>query len=563
MCEMMTENCRITRWLAIGLVAMFAVATPSPAAETLYNGIVLPEAWPPREAFEPGGEPMRVPYLENPPATIPIDVGRQLFVDDFLIDATTLRRSFHRPTWHPSNPVIESDRPWEAPNEAIPFSDGVWYDPEAAQFVMWYESGRQLTCRATSRDGIHWEKPLLDVVPGTNVVMRHANRDSSTIWFDRNDPEPARRYKALVFSKAPPRGLWLYVSSDGIHWGEPVVQSKNIGDRSTFFYNPFRDLWVFSLRIGMTPPGAPRGRVYREHRDAAAGLKWRDADGLAAQTDDLYPWIGADRLDPRNPEPRFADIAAQLYTLDAVAYESLLLGMFSIWQGPENADCVKLGVVKRNEVLLGFSRDGFHWDRPDRRPFLACDPDVKAWNHGNIQSVGGGCLVVGDRLFFYASGRRPIDEEGTSRDTTGLATLRRDGFASMDAGGTEGTLTTRPMTFRGKHLFVNADVPGTLKAEMLDENDNVLTGFGQDDCIPVRGDGTLQPIDWKDGKDLSEIAGKPVRVRFYLTDGRLYSFWISPDRNGASHGYVAAGGAGLTESTDTVGLGGYTNEGRE
>jgi hypothetical protein len=25
-----------------------------------------------------------VPYLENPPAVIPIDVGRQLFVDDFL-----------------------------------------------------------------------------------------------------------------------------------------------------------------------------------------------------------------------------------------------------------------------------------------------------------------------------------------------------------------------------------------------------------------------------------------------------------------------------------------------
>ena len=34
------------------------------------------------------------PYLVSPPAVIPIDVGRQLFVDDFLIEQTTLTRVF-------------------------------------------------------------------------------------------------------------------------------------------------------------------------------------------------------------------------------------------------------------------------------------------------------------------------------------------------------------------------------------------------------------------------------------------------------------------------------------
>ena len=53
---------------------------------------------------------------------------------------------------------------------------------------------------------------------------------------------------------------------------------------------------------------------------------------------------------------------------------------------------------------------------------------------------------------------------------TGVAILRRDGFASMDAGEEAGTLTTRPLTFRGKYLFVNADAPqGELRAEVLDE----------------------------------------------------------------------------------------------
>jgi len=33
----------------------------------------------------------------------------------------------------------------------------------------------------------------------------------------------------------------------------------------------------------------------------------------------------------------------------------------------------------------------------------------------------------------------------------------------------------------------------------------------------------------------------------------LDSNWVSPDRSGASHGYVAAGGPEFTGPTDTVG----------
>src|SRR6266567_4218826 len=76
--------------------------------EILYNGIQLPARWPPRRQAL-SFEPMSVPYLAAPPDVIPIDVGRQLFVDDFLIAETTLTRTFHRTTYHPATPVLKPD----------------------------------------------------------------------------------------------------------------------------------------------------------------------------------------------------------------------------------------------------------------------------------------------------------------------------------------------------------------------------------------------------------------------------------------------------------------------
>src|SRR4051794_37976916 len=180
-------------------IAVIAVCALAPfhvfAAEVLYNGIALPDIWPPKQT-ELTREPLATPtYLQAPPAVIPIDVGRQLFVDDFLIAQTTLQRTFHRPEYHPASPVLVPDKPWEgqgARMRAGCFSDGVWFDPRAQLYKMWYwasaASEKPLTfdtCLATSRDGIHWEKPNLDVVPGTNVVLRdepNVHRNSSTVW---------------------------------------------------------------------------------------------------------------------------------------------------------------------------------------------------------------------------------------------------------------------------------------------------------------------------------------------------------------------------------------------
>ena len=526
------------------------------AGQLLYNGIQLPKQWPPR-LERLSREPMPVPYLEQPPEVIPIDLGRQLFVDDFLIERTTLSRAFHRARYHPANPVLEADKPWEQQGRApcaMPFSDGVWYDPQEKLFKMWYMGGYvQSTCYATSKDGVHWQKPELDVEPGTNVVLRE-ERDSSTVWIDHRETDPKKRYKMFTAVRSDGPGGWTLtyrVSADGVHWSKRIASAPGVGDRTTVFFNPFRSVWVLSRRIFV----GGRSRAYREHPDPVACLG-ENGEGQSL-------WVGADRLDPHHPKPEFSGNQPQLYNLDAVAYESLLLGLFSVWQGPHNGECARLGIQKRNEVLLGFSRDGFHWHRPDRRPFIGANPTVGAWNWGNVQSAGGGCLVVGDKLYFYVSGRAINDKFWDGDCSTGLAVLRRDGFASMDAGDREGVLTTRPVRFGGKHLTVNvAAAEGELRAEVLDRAGQVIQPFTRANCLPVRADKTLVAVKFNGADDLSTLAGRPVRLRFFLRKGSLYSFWLSPDGSGASGGYVAGGGPGLNGPTDTVGSGAYAATGR-
>jgi hypothetical protein len=546
---------------AVILLALPAVqgVTAAGPGEVLYNGIVLPQEWPPRPDDFPTSvekDPVLPPYLASPPDVIAIDVGRQLFVDDFLIADNTLQRTFHLAKYHPANPVVKPDQPWEMKNPdhaaAMVFSDGVWYDPQDKLFKMWYMVGASAaTGYATSRDGIRWDKPLLDVRPGTNIVQP-GGRDSSTVWLDLEEKDPARRFKifrVIGAGGACPVTGWnnwvmaIHFSSDGIHWGDPVAQSGRLVDRSTVFWNPFRRVWVYSIRhvykVGDTVDkryGFARRRSYHEDPDVLAAARW--------DVNEPWRWTDVDRLDPLRDDLK---IKPQLYNLDAVAYESLLVGFFTIWRG-QPADR-----HKPNDVVLGYSRDGWHWSRPDRRAFCPISDRQGDWNANNVQSAGGGFLVVGDELYFYVSGRtgRPGGNQAGTL-STGLATLRRDGFASMDAQAAGGTLTTRPVRFSGRHLFVNVDNPsGELRVEILDQMGQVVTPFTTDNCIPVQADKTLQPVRWRGGADLSSLSNQPVRFRFHLKDGSLYAFWVSPEASGASRGYVAAGGPGFSSNRDS------------
>lgn len=519
--------------------ALLCLAAQAGKTETLYNGIELPAQWPPDEPLTTD-PPALPPYLVAPPAVIPIDLGRQLFVDDFLVESTTLERRFHHAEYYPGNPVLRPDQPWEMEGgpTAMPFSDGVWYDPADRTFKMWYMGGYlATTCYAVSQDGIHWTKPRLDVEPGTNIVQR-LRRDSNTIWLDEREKDPARRWKMAVYGlqQSPSAGLLtLFASADGLHWDGEIGRTGPTGDRATIFFNPFRNVWVYGVRDYLPDEGLGRIRRYWEHRDLLKGAKWEAGQPVM--------WTGADRLDHQRPE---LATPCELYNLDCVAYESVLLGLFDIWRG-QPADR-----PKPNEVCLGTSRDGFHWYRPDRQPFIPVSERQGDWNWGNIQTAGGCCLVVGDQLYFYVSGRAGVPGSSASGVcSTGLATLRRDGFASMEAVGKEGMLTTRPVTFRGRYPFVNADADrGELRVEVLDQAGQVIEPFTKANAVPMRGDSTRHRLQWQGAADLAALRGRPVRFRFHLRDGGLYAFWVSSKANGASGGYVAAGGPGLKGGRD-------------
>ena len=195
--------------------------------ETLYNGIVLPSPWPPRRVT-PTSAVTRPFYLASPPPVIDITIGRQLFVDDFLIEDSSLYRQFHRATYHPASPVLTPQEPWETrdphaintkiqPSQsAMVFSDGVFFDPADGLFKMFYMAGyQQATALATSRDGLTWQRPRLSIVPGTNIVWPHG-RDSNTVWLDHEAPRESR-YKMASYVMSD-GSLRLSESADGVHW---------------------------------------------------------------------------------------------------------------------------------------------------------------------------------------------------------------------------------------------------------------------------------------------------------------------------------------------------------
>lgn len=537
---------------AASLVLPFAAPPPAPPRETLYNGILLPRPWPPVRndltlaTIDP-------PYLADPPPAINIDVGRQLFVDDFLIQESSLQRTFHTATYHPGNPILRPVHPWEihdpyaqmtmtAPSpSAMPFSDGVFYDPRDQIFKMWYMAGYQEgTGLALSRDGVTWERPRFDVVAGTNLVF-DARRDSSTVWLDHDTDDTSARYKMAVYMLAG-RALRLYTSPDGIHWRALHAPGPS-GDRSTFFHNPFRQVWIFSLR-GEDASGLNRYRRYVEVRDFPAA-RWRSHDAVM--------WTGADRLDALRPD---MGVRPELYNLDVVAYESLLLGLFTMYRGERPHR------EKPNDICLGFSRDGFHWSRMTREPFIGVSDHQGDWNWANVQSTGGGCVIVGDRLHFYVSGRTGVP--GTSLPgtcSTGLAFLRRDGFASLTdewpAGRPRqitsrpaGVLTTRPLRFTGKYVFINASVDGALRVEVLDAAGRAIEPYSYGHATAIAGDSTRHAVRWGRITAVEGLAGEVIRLRFHLSRARLFSFWVSQSEDGRSGGYVAAGGPGFRGNRD-------------
>ena len=124
-------------------------AAASCTGRLLYNSICLPAEWPPRRDLDQAQHyPSEPPYAADcdasattlcRPPVIDVTVGRQIFVDDWLVDnsaSSGWRRVFHQANVSTA-PVLVPDQPWEK-GCAKAYSGGAFWDPDASSYKIWY-----------------------------------------------------------------------------------------------------------------------------------------------------------------------------------------------------------------------------------------------------------------------------------------------------------------------------------------------------------------------------------------------------------------------------------------
>ena len=139
------------------------------------------------------------------------------------------------------------------------------------------------------------------------------------------------------------------------------------------------------------------------------------------------------------------------------------------------------------------------------------------WSRRSLRSNG-----APRELSLYAS------ESYWTGEGSGLRryTLRLDGFVSVGAAMRGGELVTKPLTYSGSELHLNfaTSAAGSLRVELQDPDGTALPGFSLDDCHELFGDSVDRVVTWKQGADVGQLSGQPVRLRFQLKDADLYSF---------------------------------------
>lgn len=492
------------------------------------------------------GAPGTVPAeAAEPGAREPRDVGsrKQLFIDRRFIAASehvTL-------TMNPAQKlgiVLDSERePWE-------HGTGGYFRviEDGGKCKLYYgaftDAGHSV-CYAESEDGLRWTKPALGLVEARgskqNNILIGDNAIDATIMVDPKDA-PERRYKLFRSRVASDAGAGVYAaySADGLHFTDagrvlPMwPETSLIAD-----WDPRVGKYVVFLRVFERDVENQR-RIGR------------------LETDDLLkPWPYKPTEPLRSP-PSPANIPAVLaadaeddpfcdfYTGGAHLYreaEDVYLMFPSVfrhfaasrqpWFRYEPGN--EYGLI---EPQLAVSRDGIHWERPDRRPYLPMGlPDE--WDRW-LQMMGVGMVRRGSYLYqyYWSSGRthdsgilRPeYDRSIPTRSAIGAVRQRLDGFISADFAYAGGTLTTPPMIFSGSELRLNVDTGGmgTLFVELRDPQGQPIPGFTRADCEEIGGNFVDTPVRWKGKSDVSALRGRPVVLYFNARGAKLYAFRFAP-----------------------------------
>jgi hypothetical protein len=138
-------------------------------------------------------------------------------------------------------------------------------------------------------------------------------------------------------------------------------------------------------------------------------------------------------------------------------------------------------------------------------------------------------VIVGDEMRMYYTacttphgGLAPEKEQSVA-----MASWRIDGLASLRAGSSPGMMETHEFVPEGTHLFVNADVgKGRLAVEVLDVAGKTVEGYEREASLFENQDSVKLAIEWKGKAGAALPAGVPIRLRFHLENGDLFSYRI-------------------------------------
>lgn len=462
------------------------------------------------------------------PKEKPLRIGKtkQLFIDDWIVGSREgVARTLHHPERYPGNPVLTGNEPWEKWH-ASPDGHPVLYDEAAHQFKLWYSTNiydensatgdRYRLGYAVSQDGVHWTKPVVGQVAWggnwNNNLLRWGENwmRRGNVIEDLRDPDPNRRFKMTYGDVLSGRiAIVKAYSADGIHWnlngdGKPFfVDYQN---HNMLGWDPRIGFYVLYVRISDNP-----NRVGRSiSRDF---VTWSEPEPVLSPDADEH-------------DRSFKGLAAFLY-------DHVYVGFIWVFDKIRDAEGNPLTIA---HAELAVSRDGYSWHRVSPDDFFLERGGPGAWDWDAVLPVAP--VIHDDKIWIYYAGwNMPYSSANSIRaekgwvengqriqEATGLATLRLDGFVSMDAGSEAGTLTTRLIEASGGDLVVNANVRGTLRVELRDENGQVIPGYAASDCVAVHGDGLRQAVRWANHPNTDALRGRAIRLWFLLQDAGLYAF---------------------------------------
>lgn len=447
--------------------------------------------------------------------------GVELFVDDVNIARTENITRRNHPARKLDRLVLPADQPWEGRGT---YQMGTTLrDPVTGEFRKWYCAESRLLY-ATSRDGIHWEKPELGIETHggrrTNIVLRQQHI-VATVLHDVAESDPAKRYKALGAESASVSGYRAYHSADGLTW-HPYFDDRRTIPFGSELIHLIRDPATrkyFAYIRPLRPERHPRyitGRRLCAVTTSDDFINWSEMKIVVVPDEQDDAWV-------RQPPER-----TEFYEMHGFAYGRSYLGILpvfritnynpnppprqSYWDGPMHGELIT-------------SRDGLTWERmTDRSPVIPSGTSFDV----SVMHVSSEPIVVGDELWQYYTalsaghGGPPDKSKGIA-----LARWRLDGYVSLDAGSQRGRVETTPITDRTGALEINADASrGRVLVEVLDESGRVLDGYSAPECSLLETDSVRHAVRWQRHAELP--ADRPYRLRFLVTDASLFSYLIAP-----------------------------------